>query len=189
MVESIEVLRAEHADMARLFNALEHQLGLLADGHTPDYDVVEGVVDYCLDYPEQCHHPKEDIVFARLLDRDPEASKAVGDLEQEHMKLAALTQEFADAVHRIHADAEISRDAFMDLARRFLDGYRDHMAMEETVFFPLALASFMDQDWSYVDARITKRDDPLFGSQVAARFAALREAILEWEREDEEAEI
>lgn len=188
MVKSIDLLRAEHADMARLFDALEHQLGLLANGDTPDYDVVEGVVDYCLDYPDQCHHPKEDIVFARLQERDPEASKAVGDLEQEHLKLSVLTQEFADAVHRVHADAEISRDAFMDLARRFLDGYRSHMTMEETIFFPLALASFLDQDWSDVDARITKRDDPLFGTQVAARFAALRDAILLWEREDEDAE-
>ncbi len=188
MSESIEVLKAEHTDMVRLFNALEHQLGILAEGGTPDYDVVEGVVDYCLDYPDQCHHPKEDIVFARLLDRNPEASKVVGNLEQEHAELAALTHEFADAVHRVHADAEVSRDAFVDLARKFLDAYRSHMTMEETVFFPLAIESFMDQDWSYVDARITKRDDPLFGAEVAARFAELRDGILLWEREDEDAE-
>ncbi len=173
--------------MIKLIGALEHQLGVFADGGSPDYDVIEGVIDYCLDYPDQCHHPKEDIVYALLVTRNPEAARAIGDLEQQHVALAALTQELDDAIRSVRADDEIPRDRLMGLARRFIESYRSHIEMEQSVFFPSALASFTDEDWSHVDAHIKKQDDPLFGHKVAERFTALRDAILLWERETTEA--
>ena len=183
MTEAIRVLTAEHADMIKLIGALEHQLAIFADGGSPDYDVIEGVIDYCLDYPDQCHHPKEDIVYTLLTTRNPEAARAVGDLEQQHVKLAAQTQELDDAIRSVRANDEIPRDRLMDLARKFIESYRSHMEMEQSIFFPAALSSFTDEDWSHVDAHIAKQDDPLFGTPVAERFAALRDAILRWERE------
>jgi hemerythrin-like domain-containing protein len=140
--------------------------------------VLEVVIDYCLDYPDQCHHPKEDIVYAQLRERDPAVASKIGDLKQEHVKLAVLTQVFSNAVRQVHADAKIKRDQFMSLARRFIDGYRRHMELGETVYFPSALASFMEEDWLYVDARVTKRNDSLFGAQVAQQFPGLCDAIL-----------
>ena len=32
----------------------------------PDYEVIQGIVDYFLTYPSQYPHPKEDLVFRRL---------------------------------------------------------------------------------------------------------------------------
>ena len=63
----IKTLREEHANIARLLSALEHQMLVFAGGDRPDYDVVQGVADYFFDYPDRCHHPKEDAVLAQML--------------------------------------------------------------------------------------------------------------------------
>ena len=187
MSEVMRALRREHADMARLLHALERQLDVFDGGGTPDYDIVQGVIDYCLDYPDLYHHPKEDLVLERLRARDPEAAEAVGPLLPEHEALAALTRRFAEAMDAIVHEAEVSREAVADLAREFLEVYRKHIAMEESRFFPAALAALEEADWQAIEAQLGERADPLFGNQADQRFARLRQDILAWEKADEEA--
>ena len=69
-----------------------------------------------------------------------------------------------------------------DMARDFLESYRDHMTMEEEVFFPLAEETLAPEDWARIDAKVSDRDDPLFGERVEQRFQELREKILDWDR-------
>ena len=76
--------------MAKMRDALERQLAVSDAGETPDYDIVRGVVDCCLDDPDLHHHPKEDLVFERLKAVDPEAAAGVGDLSGEHAELAEI---------------------------------------------------------------------------------------------------
>jgi hemerythrin-like domain-containing protein len=187
MSKVVRALRREHADMARLLDALERQLDVFDQGGTPDYDIVQGVIDYCLDYPDLYHHPKEDLVLERLRARDPKAAKAVGDLLPEHEALAALTRRFAETMDNIVHEAEVSREAVHDLAREFLDVYRKHIAMEEGRFFPAALAALAEADWQAIEAQLGARPDPVFGSQPDHRFERLRQDILAWEKADEAA--
>ena len=63
MAEVVRQLRQEHTSMARLLDVLERQIAVFRQGGDPDYDLIEAVVEYCLTYPDQCHHPKEDLVF------------------------------------------------------------------------------------------------------------------------------
>ena len=58
MTDIIDSLHEDHANLAKLLDALERQLGLFDQGETPDYDIVRGVVDYCLGYPDLYHHPR-----------------------------------------------------------------------------------------------------------------------------------
>ncbi len=100
MTDIIDSLHEDHANLAKLLDALERQLALFDQGGTPDYDIVQGVIDYCLNFPDRYHHPKEDLVLERLQALDPVAAAAIGDLAAEHQDLANLTQRFADAVRR-----------------------------------------------------------------------------------------
>ncbi len=187
MSKVMRALRREHADMAKLLHALERQLDVFDRGGTPDYDIVQGVIDYCLDYPDLYHHPKEDLVLERLRLRDPEAAEAVGPLLPEHEAIAALTRRFAEAMDNIVHEAEVSREAVADLAREFLEVYRKHIAMEETKFFPAALAALQEADWEAIEKQLGERADPLFGGAPEQRYSRLREDILAWEKADEAA--
>jgi hemerythrin-like domain-containing protein len=187
MSQVVRALRQEHADLAKLLNALERQLDVFDQGGTPDYDIVQGVIGYCLAYPDLYHHPKEDLVLDRLRQRDPDAAAAIGDLQPEHEALAELTRRFADAVDSVLKEAEVSRDAVHELARAFLDFYRRHIVMEERQFFPAALEALTEQDWQEIEAELSETEDPLFGGEPEERFERLRQDILAWEKADDEA--
>lgn len=184
---TIQILRREHADFGRLLAVLERQLDAFERAQQPDYDIVDAVAGYFLGYPERCHHPKEDAVCAKLEIRDPEAAAKVGDLAAEHERLGALAQRFADTMHKVLGDAEISRDAVDAVVREFIAAQRRHIEHEERVFMPTAAAALTEADWAEIDARLADEKDPLFGGEVAAEFAALHRDILHWEQEDREA--
>ena len=46
MTDIIDPLHADHANLAKLLNALERQLGRFGEGETPDYGIVRGVVNH-----------------------------------------------------------------------------------------------------------------------------------------------
>ncbi len=170
--------------MAKLLNAFERQLAAFDRGATPDYDIVRGVIDYCLTYPDLYHHPKEDLVFARLKLRDPAAAEAVGDLKAEHDALGETTRRLAAAVRQVLGEGEVPRDSVHETAAKFLSFYRHHIEMEEEKFFPAALDALTLEDWREIEGELKERDDPLFGQEPEERFVALRQNILDWEQEN-----
>ena len=68
MAETMRLLCEEHANVAKLLYVLERRIETFNDGGQPDYDIVEGVIGYCLSFPELRHHPKEDLVFPQARD-------------------------------------------------------------------------------------------------------------------------
>lgn len=177
MERGIRTLRVEHADLLRLLDLLDRQLGLLGQGGQPDYDLIGGILDYCLDYPDAVHHRHEDLVFDKLRARDAAAAEAVGDLAAEHAELAARTRKLANAVTRVIGEETVERASVHALAEDLVRAYRRHIAFEEERFFPAAEAALTEADWAEIDARLDAPDDPLFGDRVAARFRDLREDI------------
>lgn len=173
--------------MAKLLNAFERQIEEFDRGARPDYDIVRGVIDYCLTYPDLYHHPKEDLIFAALQHRDPTAAESVGDLRAEHEALGEATRRLAAAVRQVLNEAEVPRDAVQQAATTFLSFYRRHIAMEEERFFPAAKKALTPTDWEEIESQLSERQDPLFGREPEDRFAALRQNILDWEAEDEAA--
>ena len=186
-MDVIDMLKKEHRDMAKLLKAFERQLDMIDHAEAPDYDVIEGVLEYCRDFPDRCHHPKEDLLLERLLMRRPEAAEEIGDLYKEHEELAALTARLSHSFELLLKDGEISRDAIVSLGRTYLQTYWDHMRKEEDTFLPLARELLSSGDLEQVDKKIESSPDPLFGDKVDERFGSLREHIIAWDREDREA--
>ncbi len=184
IADVIGVLREEHHNIAKLLGALERQLARFMTGGSADLDIIEGVARYFIDYPDLCHHPKEDAVFRRLRRRDPASVPGLGNLEKEHEKIGALSRAFADTVHNVLQETVVPRLAFEKTTRDFIDAQRRHMEMEERSFFPAALNALTDGDWAEVTAEIGRRDDPLFGSAVETRFRAIAGDILDWDRDE-----
>lgn len=180
MSDVIDSINKDHANLAKLLAAVERQLDVFDTGESPDYDIIRGVIDYCLNYPDLYHHPKEDLIYQRLRERDPAAVEQVGDLEAEHRHLTELTHRFSNALHSILRDAEVPRDAFNEVAREFIEHQRQHMGMEEAVFLPAAERTLTASDWAEIDAQMTKREDPVFGPEGEERFRTLRKEILRW---------
>lgn len=185
MPQAIDMLRQEHRNIATLLRTLEWQVAAFKNDSQPDYEVIRATLDYFRGFPDVCHHPKEDLVFAKLRERDRAAAEKVGDLKRAHEQLAARTRDAAAGVRAVLDEAEVSRDAVVRWASDFIDQQREHMKMEESIFFPAAEKALTAKDWSDLAALMTRADDPVFGVQVGARFEQLRKMILAWQAQDE----
>ncbi len=188
MAQIVQQLREEHANMARLLNVFERQLDRYRSGAQPDYDIIEGLVDYFLDYPDSCHHPKEDLIVRKMVEQGTDRTKPLEGLAAQHSELAALTRRFATVVRRLLEDEEFPRETLLESGREFLDAQRHHMQMEDEYFLPLVESVLGPEQLAELDAELEQRSDPLFGGeseQQESRFAVLHANILAWEQEDQ----
>lgn len=189
MSRIIEILLEEHRNIDKLLGVLERELDVFDRGERPDYEILQAIIAYFDDYPEGYHHPKEDMVFAKLKARDPALAERVGDVEDEHGLESRRLRQFARAVEDILAGREILRQAFHDIVQDFIEHQREHMQKEERLLFPAALAALRPEDWAEIDARIDDRKDPLFDGAATEKFRVLQQSILRWGREAEEGRL
>ncbi|MDH3473266.1 MAG: hemerythrin domain-containing protein [Rhodospirillales bacterium] len=175
---TLQRLREEHGHMARLLHLFEEELLRLECDQRPDLEFLREVLQYCVSYPELCHHPKEDLVYGMLRQRDPEAAQAFGNLAREHEVLERQALEVLGMVDQLREGHSPSPGAVAREARNLLDFYRRHMAAEEDCLYEAAARSLTEADWAEIDAKVGNREDPIFGDRVEAAFAALRSSIL-----------
>ena len=185
MTYMIEVLRREHSNIESLLGVLERELSMFERGDRPDYEVMLAVINYFKDYPDSCHHPKEDLIVEKLKARDPRKAEAIGDLEAEHREGAKRLRRVALAVERVLSDQDLPRQTVNDIIRDFIKRERQHMAMEERVVFPTALNALRPEDWADIAVKLVDRDDPFYQPGFEERFNKLRRRILEMEEEVE----
>jgi hemerythrin-like domain-containing protein len=185
MSRIIEILLEEHRNIEKLLLVLEQELEVFARSERPDYEILQAIIQYFQDYPESCHHPKEDMVFKQLKVRDPAAAKRIGDVEAEHQVETKRLLGFAQAVEHILAGREFLRQAFHNVVHDFIEHQRQHMDKEERLLFPSAIKALRLEDWAEIDARLNDRKDPLFNGVIENKFYALQRTILQWEWETE----
>lgn len=180
MAEIIDSLREDHRNMHRLLDVLESQVEVFRRGEEPDYDLLTQTVDYCLNYPDHVHHPKEDRVYRRMAEKDPALKKQVGDLEAAHVELSDLTQRVAQTLDAILKEGEVDRQAVVGVAETFIRAYRRHIDIEEKSFFPLAERVLEADDWQAIEADMAQSTDPLFGEEAAENYRRLRDNVIRW---------
>jgi hemerythrin-like domain-containing protein len=176
MPRTMDVLLQEHRTIAKLLDLLERELGLLEKSPTPSYDLMLQIVDYFRTFPDLYHHPKEDLVFRRLVERDPEQAAKFGDLEAEHQHCSNRLADFSRAVVVTLLEAE-TPSTFAGLARDFIDNERRHMASEENALFPAAIHCLTKDDWAEIDARSARFKDPLLEEHTGDRLDLLRSEL------------
>jgi len=177
---ALDMLRADHRNLWQLLNILEAQINEFKEGKSPDYEVIQCILDYCLDYPAEVHHPREDLIYDRLKAKDKTATAEIMDLRADHEDLAARTRGVANAVDLVLQEAAYSREWIGTATRNFLDAYRQHIRREENEIFPLAERNLDDADWQAIEQRFTDAKDPLNNLNTEQRFEILRKYIVDF---------
>lgn len=177
MPDSLFLLRLEHGNQSKLLGLLETQVAAADAGKPMDQELLRLASEYFTDYPDQCHHPKEDLVYRRLSARDPGSRRDLRDLIADHSRLHQLAEAFATAVRRSPEQPQAGRPELREVIREFTAQYRRHMRDEEERFFPLAEERLSQDDWASLDFAIFDQDDPLFHHAAEERFRALRQRI------------
>lgn len=168
--------------MLRLMTRLSREI---TAGQPPDFVVLNDISDYLSGFPDECHHPKEDIIFRKLGERDPGLADICTDLEFEHGRLARLTHQFGDLLGEMEGGSNASPDSFVTAINSLTLTYRRHMALEEKHLFPLAIKKLRSEDWDEIHGVIFEKDDPLSDTS-SSRFQLLREEISQLANEHKE---
>ena len=74
---------------------MDEWVGDVSESQAPDYRLLEVIADYLLSYPDEVHHPKEDLIFLKFQGRDSDDASKLSQLLDEHRELREITQEFA----------------------------------------------------------------------------------------------
>jgi hemerythrin-like domain-containing protein len=177
MPHTLILLRLEHGNQSKILRLIEDQVAAANAGTPMDQELLSLACEYFSDYPDRCHHPKEDLVYKLLSKRDPDSCAGVRDLIAEHRRLHELTEGFAKAVCRVREEPRAGDPSPREVIRKFAEAYRQHMRDEEERFFRLAEERLSEDDWDTLDFAMFERDDPLFDHVAEERFSALRQRI------------
>ena len=184
MTRIIETLREDHRNIEELLLVLEQELSVFDRNERPDYEIMQAVISYFEDYPDCCHHPKEDMIFEKLKARDPVAAESVGDLEAEHQNERKRLRRVADMIRSILTNHEILRQSFDHVMHDFIERERKHMEMEERFLFSAAVNALRAEDWAGIDARWSDWKDSMFNVAFEEKCQSIRERILHWQQEN-----
>ncbi len=177
MSDSIVLWHAEHANFATLLDILEGQLDLFHKDESPDYALMLDIMFYMTHYPDVLHHPKEDLAFVRIKEREVDVGPIVDELSKQHARLKESGDALVHALDDIVNGSITSREYVEMPGRAYVADFRSHMQKEEGTILPLAAKLLHERDWAAIDAAIRHIDDPLFGKNGEKRYAALRRQI------------
>ncbi|MBB3007973.1 hemerythrin domain-containing protein [Cupriavidus alkaliphilus] len=167
----------DHIHFASLLDLLEKQVSTFHQGEQPDYGLMTTIIQYMRNYGDCVHHPREDVAYALLVERDPGTQIIISRLLQEHRVIATVGAELLDRLREVQSEVVISRSALEAAAAMYLVYYRNHLSTEEKQVMPRAARFLTDADWAEVAATEPASADPLFGANVKKRFATLRKQI------------
>lgn len=173
MNNPIKMWQDEHARFSRLLDFLDEQMMAFHEGGHPNYELMRDIVHYLKHYADRFHHPREDIAFALLIERDPGLAPVIKRLMHEHRVINIAGDTLYKYLDDILEDTVIRRDAVETAAATYLVYYRAHIETEDHQVLPVAGKLLKQSDWEKIAAAVPPRADPLFGGDVGARYRDL----------------
>ena len=183
MVEIIEILRWEHRNIEKLLSVLEQELNVFARAERPDYEVIQAVIEYFKQYPDTCHHPKEDVIYEKFKALAPGRAASITDLQSEHREGARRLHRVALVIDNVINDQDLLRESVNNIVRDFIDSERKHIALEDEIVFPAILETLKPADWADIALILADKYGPPSKADFEEQFSTVRRNILELEQE------
>ena len=177
MSKAIHAWHDEHAHFSSLLDILQSEIRDFHFGKRPNFGLMLDIVYYLRHFPDRFHHAREDVAFARILDKDPSLEPVIARLQQEHRVIANAGDELLKLLNKAVEEVVTPRSTLEMAAATYLVYYGMHIAKEEEDILPIADRLLTDEDWAAVRAAVPAGPDPLFGRDCEPRYAALRRQI------------
>jgi hemerythrin-like domain-containing protein len=190
----MQALYAEHRYMATLMHMLGEQLAALETGNTVDPHVLYEVMHYMTHFPDAFHHPREDMVYQRAAELDPELADSVDTLQRDHDYLSDVGAKALKSIDDWR-DGRGKDEDLLKHCQNYASSLYEHMNTEEKVVFPQIEKLLSEEDWFELEQQdlLSPVPDPVFGTRVdreyrniarkarrALRRGAEDAAVVEW---------
>jgi hemerythrin-like domain-containing protein len=177
---AFDVIRDEHHALAAMLRSLKLLLAQARrEGAAPDFDVLRAMMFYLDEFPEKLHHTKEnELLFPKLRARAPELAAVLDRLDADHARGEKAIRDVEHALLAFEVMGESRREAFEQAVERYVNGYLEHMAVEESEILPTAQKVLSAADWAELDAAFAANRDPLTGHEPADEYRHLFSTIV-----------
>jgi hemerythrin-like domain-containing protein len=167
----MKALRAEHRHMATVMQLFSQQLSAIEGGELVDTHVVYEIMDYMVTWPDRFHHPREDLIYARVAEVDTSTADDVDTLQRDHDHTAKQSRQLLRDIERWRL-GEVSGTVVVKSGRAYIDHVYEHMNLEEKLVFPRIEAVLTVQDWRELagDDELRAVADSIFGPRVQREF-------------------
>ena len=163
MKDAIAILKSEHRSISAVLHGLKELARMAQDAKLkPRFQVLRSMLRYIDEYPERLHHPKEDEhLFARVLQRAPEARALVDQLQAEHREGAQLIRELERALLFFEEGWPAGGPGFSQAVEAYAEFHWKHMRKEEQELLPIAERVLTAGDWNAIDRAFAANRDPV----------------------------
>ncbi len=158
-------LEEDHHHLSKVMRVLEAQLARRNDDDEEvDWSLLAEVLAYVSEYPDAVHHPLEDRMFDKVLDKGltPAERELVHFNLSQHAEIIGATSRLAADIDRILNDIVVPIDVVVEHCERYLDMQRSHMRNEQVHLFPLAQRLLEEADWREIAEELARQEDPMF---------------------------
>lgn len=173
----LEQLKTDHENVATLLDILDDQVERVRKAENADYDLMRDIMHYMTTYPDGFHHPMEDAMIEKLVERDPGNRDMALGVVKEHNDLARKSKSFLDMLLKVVDGEIVLRKDIVARGVDYIQFLRSHMQREEQRLFPRAEAVLSEKDWKEISETIESRRDPVFGEVVDAQFRSIYQFI------------
>lgn len=173
----LEQLKSDHENVATLLDILDDQVERVGKAEKADYDLMRDIMHYMTNYPDGFHHPMEDAVIEKLIERDSGHREMALGIVKEHTDLARKSEAFLNMLIKVVDGEIVLRKDIVARGADYIQLLRTHMRREDERLFPLAKTVLNEQDWKQISETIEHRRDPVFGEIVDAQFRSIYQFI------------
>ena len=179
MTNPLEQIHLDHVNVSKVLDLIENEINRARAEEMPNLDLLEDAMRYMVNYPDLIHHPKEDSMFARLLQKEPDVSEKVEALRREHVELAALSQAFLEIVRAAETGEFVLRDELIKRGNTYVKTLRAHMDTEESDLLKRARESLSKRDLEEIGREYSDARDPLMEQSLSEEYKALYRSLFE----------
>lgn len=177
-------LKNDHAGLSRVLREIDLQHARLQSEPETARPVLTEAMRYLLLYQHSVHHPREDLLFARIRRREPGLYRNMSRLVREHRTGQRQAEVLARELAR--ATREQLRGKRGHLLGKQLQQYvrhtREHMKREEAVFYSGAERVLKPSDWTALMAGAEQHDPARDLQRLAVRYPRLAARLQQPER-------
>ncbi len=170
-------LREDHARFSRVLSMIGRDARRLVDEPDTVLPVFKEAVDYIVNFQNVHHHPREEVMFAKLADHAPSLRATAKKLAGEHGAAGRVGESIQAMLERAASELtnRESRKRLVQKLEQFAKEMRSHIRREEELLYSRVWDEFVESDWEEL-ADNALPIDPLERSQ-SRRYPLLNEYV------------
>jgi hemerythrin-like domain-containing protein len=167
----MKALRAEHRHMSSVMQLFAAQLQAIEAGELVDTHVVYEIMHYMVTWPDRFHHPREDLIYARVAELAPARADDLDTLQRDHDEAGRRGRTLLRDIERWRL-GELAGTSIIKSGRAYIDHTYEHMNLEEKLIFPQIEETLSLQDWRELaaDDQLKAVTKSIFGPKVQREF-------------------